>query len=389
MLPQVLRRLGDGPHEEPAVSQWIPRITVHSLAVLVSLLTYVLTTRIEQERRPPSIAIAWVLGLIALPYVALPMYLVFGRRKVKRRIGIPLGGVPGRQALGRAPHRELRAAARDGLNRAHASDGAEARSALYETMAAARTRLDMCTFILGDDVIRRRGDAAMIECRQRGVAVRFLIDGVGSAQLPARIFGAARRRRRDHRLQPAAGAQDAGSAQLAQPPQMGRGRRRGPLGRRSQPGRRVFLPGAGVSAWNDLSFDLRGAGGGRGVPSIRGGLGGRRRQARAAGIECPPPSAPAAGRAQFLPSGPDQVEDTVHALLVDACYHASERILAATPYFVPDSNSGGGSAPRRAARREDRSVHSPKSNHRLADFARNRSLRALGVRACPFTSCRP
>ena len=44
------------------------------------------------------------------------------------------------------------------------------------------------------------------------------------------------------------------------------------------------------------------------------------------------------GIAQFLPSGPDQTEDTVHALLIDGCFHAQERIVAVTPYFVPDAS---------------------------------------------------
>ena len=44
------------------MSAWFPRVTVHSLAIVVSVLTYVLTTRAIRERRPPSIAIAWVLA---------------------------------------------------------------------------------------------------------------------------------------------------------------------------------------------------------------------------------------------------------------------------------------------------------------------------------------
>ncbi len=60
-----------------AVTGWFPRITIHSLVIVISLLIYVLTTRLEGTRRPPSIAIAWVLGLIAMPYFALPMYLIF------------------------------------------------------------------------------------------------------------------------------------------------------------------------------------------------------------------------------------------------------------------------------------------------------------------------
>jgi cardiolipin synthase len=85
------------------------------------------------------------------------------------------------------------------------------------------------------------------------------------------------------------------------------------------------------------------------------------------------------GRAQFLPSGPDQAEDTVHALLIDACFHARERLLVVTPYFVPDTSLE--TAMRLAAHRGvkiDLCIPAV-SNHRLADFARNRALRALAT----------
>ena len=83
------------------------------------------------------------------------------------------------------------------------------------------------------------------------------------------------------------------------------------------------------------------------------------------------------GLSQFLPSGPDQMEDTVHALLIDACFQAKQRMLAVTPYFVPDVSLE--TAMRLAARRGvkiDLCIPA-KSNHILADFVRNRSLRAL------------
>ena len=68
------------------MNAWFPPITLHSLVVAISVLVYVLTTRVEHDRRPPSIAIAWVLGMIALPYLALPTYLLFGRRKLPRKV---------------------------------------------------------------------------------------------------------------------------------------------------------------------------------------------------------------------------------------------------------------------------------------------------------------
>jgi cardiolipin synthase len=67
----------------------------------------------------------------------------------------------------------------------------------------------------------------------------------------------------------------------------------------------------------------------------------------------------------------------VHALLIDACFQARERMLAVTPYFVPDVILE--TAMRLAARRGVRiDLCIPAiSNHKLADFARNRALRAL------------
>jgi cardiolipin synthase len=80
---------------------------------------------------------------------------------------------------------------------------------------------------------------------------------------------------------------------------------------------------------------------------------------------------------QFVPSGPDQVEDTAQSLLVTACYRAQWRLLAVTPYFVPDSALL--QALRLAARRgvQVTLVIPQTSNHRLADFARGRPLREL------------
>jgi cardiolipin synthase len=154
-----------------------------------------------------------------------------------------------------------------------------------------------------------------------------------------------------------------------------------------------FIGLKGAKPWRDLSFDLQGpvaaaaasqfeadwvAAGGR--PAAVGAATSSASATSGAG-----PSAAATalqdagGRAQYLPSGPDQAEDTVHALLIDACFHARERMLVVTPYFVPDTALE--TAMRLAAHRGVRIdlVVPAVSNHRLADFARNRALRALGT----------
>jgi cardiolipin synthase len=81
--------------------------------------------------------------------------------------------------------------------------------------------------------------------------------------------------------------------------------------------------------------------------------------------------------AQIIASGPDLADDTVYALLVSAAYQARKRIRIATPYFVPDDALL--SALCLACRRGVRvTVLIPaRSNHRLADIARERSVRQL------------
>ena len=82
-------------------------------------------------------------------------------------------------------------------------------------------------------------------------------------------------------------------------------------------------------------------------------------------------------RTQLIASGPDQNDDTFYTLLVSSCFAARSRILAVTPYFVPDAVLM--MALTLAARRQVQVdlVLPRHSNHRLADHARHAALREL------------
>jgi cardiolipin synthase len=362
------------------VSAWFPRVTLHSLAIVISMLVYVLTTRVEHERSPPSIAIAWVLGMLALPYVALPMYIFFGRRKLPRKVlRAPTTRPHGKhwaedliESFGLAP-------SAPSASHLH-QDGRESAAALFATMSSAALRLDICTYILGDDPFGRDAMQRMIERAGAGVRVRLLIDGVGAIQLPRSCFRQLR----------SAGIETAIFSPLlarkTQGPRNLRNHRKMVIadGARLWAGGRniaaeYFMGLDGARPWGDLTFDLQGPVAAAAAAQFEadwvaaGGSAARARDASAAGLTA------AGGRAQFLPSGPDQAEDTVHALLIDACFHARARVLAVTPYFVPDAALE--TALRLAARRGvqiDFCIPAV-SNHRLADFARNRALRALST----------
>jgi cardiolipin synthase len=361
-------------------------MTVHSLVIATSVLIYVLTTRAEHERRPPSIAIAWVLGMFAVPYLALPMYLLFGRRKLPRKL-LRWSGIGAHCAHWAEDLIESFGLARSAPCAVHLhQDGAASVTALFVVMAAATRRLDMCTYILGDDAFGREVMRRMIERARSGVQVRFLIDGVGAMQLPraclkdlnaagveTEIFSPLLARRtqgprnlRNHRKMVIADGAElwAGGRNFAA---------------------EYFTGRNGAEPWLDLSFDLKGRVATAAAAQFEADwiAAGGKPASRGLADDDVAEAVLDHGRAQFLPSGPDQAEDTVHALLIDACFHARERMLAVTPYFVPDASLE--TAMRLAAHRGVKIdlVVPAVSNHRLADFARSRALRSLtnaGVR---------
>ncbi len=363
---------------------WLPTVSIHSLVIVGSILAYVLTTRAQRERRPPSIAIAWVLGMIALPYLVMPMYLMFGRRKLPRKT------LPGEAARSFAGHWAQDLIESFGLPASSPAliamhqDGKESAAALFSTMSSAVSRLDICSYILGDDAFGREVMRHMMERARCGVEVRLLLDGVGAIQLPKACFSA---------------LQIGGVETAIFSPLFAR-RTQGPRNLRNHrkmviaDGARLWAGGrnlaaeyfsgvAGAPAWQDLTFDLQGPVASAAASQFESdwvaAAGGKPATAENKTSACATTAAATntLGEAQFLPSGPDQSEDTVHALLIDACFHTRNRMLAVTPYFVPDVSLE--TAMRLAARRGVRiDLCIPKSsNHRLADFARNRALRSL------------
>ncbi len=363
---------------------WLPSPTQHFLIVTFALLVYVLSTRVRREQRAPTTAIAWVMGLVLMPYLALPMYLMFGQRKL-RPAGSPRPPrtLPvGHWAADLVESFGLAAPSACAV-RLHA-DGSAARDALWEVIDGARERLDICTFIIGDDAFGHAVLARLAQRARDGIQVRVLLDGFGALTLPRHHFDALR----------AAGGQVAVFRPFFSL------RRTGPRNLRNHrkltiaDDRWLWSGGRNLAGeyftgnkahpvpWRDLSFDLQGnvaAAAARQFDHDWASV--RPHKAR-----CVPTAETPAGTAlaQFLPSGPDQTEDTANSLLIDACFRAEYRVLAITPYFVPDD--GLRNALRLAARRGVQvTIAIPqRSNHRLTDFVRARAMRDLARAGVTF-----
>lgn len=369
-------------------------LSLHSLLVTLGLFIYVTASHTLHQRRHPAAAVAWVLALALLPYVALPLYLLFGSRKVVRALPLSLAHSSAlRTHASLAPVDALRqltaamglpvASAYEHLN-IHA-DGEQALQALHKVIDGALRTLDICTFILGRDRVGEEIAHALVRRAREGVRVRLLIDGVGL------YLGG---RPNLERLR-AAGIEIVQFVPPWQSPLRGRTNLRNHRKMIIADGRWLWTGGRNLAVayfeggvavgkaravWRDLTFDLQGALAGQAQQQFELDW---RFAARTPALPIEPPETSAGTvpsvLAQLVPSGPDQVDDTVHALLVSACFNARTRIVAATPYFVPDPTLL--MALTLAARRgvEVDLLLPRHSNHLLADVARHRALRDLAV----------
>ena len=378
----------------------------HVAFMAAGLLTYLVVTRVRRQRRHPYAALAWVMGIAAFPYLGLPLFLVFGTRKVVRP-ATPRQPAPAGPWAALAPLWATRLLAALGVAGARPqavvrfeSDGEAALAQLQRVIGSARHTLDLCTYVLGDDEVGAAVAAALADRARAGVRVRLLIDSIGSlksahshdamlknAGVRTRLFmpalgrpGRGRVNLRNHRKLLIADGEVvwSGGRNLAN---------------------EYFIGRVGEPPWLDLSFaaegalaaqaqalfdgDWRIARGARQAPR----LGYAERFARQQALEQPSDAADYAAApstdatftslAQWVPSGPDFHEDVLHALLVSAAFHAEERLLLATPYYVPDEAVQ--EALVLAAKRglQITLLLPRRSNHRLADWARGRAVREL------------
>ncbi len=359
-------------------------VSLHGLVVMLGLAIYVTASHTLQQRRHPSSAIGWVVSLVLLPYVALPLYLVFGNRKLLARqpqiatqaasIADPtLSRVQQLTAALKLPP----ASSYEALN-VH-EDGAQALRALTGLIDGASRSIDLCTFILapdglGDDLAQR-----LMRRARDGLQVRVLVDGLG-----AYLSGMPKLKRLA-----AAGVQTALFVPPLRSTLLGRTNLRNHRKMAVADGEWLWSGGRNLAAeyfegapgkapWTDLSFDLRGAlarqAQQRFALDWAFATQGTRAAAALAAEPLPQQRSP---MAQLVPSGPDQADDTIYTLLVSGFFTARKRILAVTPYFVPDPTLLLSLA--LAARRGIAVdlVMPAKSNHLLADMARHRSLRDL------------
>ncbi|MBS1117691.1 MAG: cls [candidate division NC10 bacterium] len=177
---------------------WLVVVAFHGLGV-ASAIHAIMTTRTEQG------TIAWVVSLLAVPYVAVPAYWVFGRSRFEGYVAARRGnlqeiaGVTKEAVTAVAPFRmppaEVDPAARAAQQMAGLPclqgnsvellvNGDATFRSIFQGIDAARAYVLVEFYIVHDDEIGREFKERLIARARAGVQVRFLYDEVGSHDLP-------------------------------------------------------------------------------------------------------------------------------------------------------------------------------------------------------------
>ncbi|MCC7392036.1 cardiolipin synthase [Candidatus Sumerlaeota bacterium] len=358
-------------------------ISFHVAAIATGLLVYFATTHFGRQRRQPAAAVAWVLGLITFPYIALPLFLFVGTRKLPRLSPTSSSFAPPSSAEALSPRWASQLSASSSLPSAHGNsrfemlaDGEEALNALLALIDQSARTVDFCTYLFADDEVGRRVAAALAAAQKRGVRVRLLLDMVGSLRMSRDLRAFLAESRIEFRW----------FVPFVHNPLRGRMNLRNHRKLVVVDGARIWSGGRNIAAeyfissakgapWRDISFVIEGAIAEDAQKIFDRNWPTNSRQA----MDHERISSTSKICSQLIPSGPDFPDDTIYNFLITAIHQAQESIIAVTPYFVP--NDALLEALIIACKRgvAVTLIIPRKSNHRLADIARERSLRELSA----------
>lgn len=362
----------------------------HAFAVLTALASLLMILRLLGSKRTEQSTLAWLLAIAFMPFIAIPLYLMFGARKFPRHAKRPDANA--NRAIKRwvgegAIAEVLRASGvtppRHGNSFEILPTGEIAFARLLELIAQSKKSIDLTMFIVGNDATGHAMIDALAERASSGVTVRVILDGVGCAE--------SRRHATD--VLGKAGADVRIFMPLAHSPIRGRTNLRSHRKLAIFDDARIFAGGMNLATeymgtplpknapprWRDVAAIAVGPVAEDGHTLFESDwvyCGGSKRSFE---------KAPAGDREekdgdvvlQLVASGPDMMTDTVYDLFLTGIFEARTRIAIVTPYFVPDDVLQHALilAARRGVKTE---VLVPlKSNHAVADVARRKFLREL------------
>jgi cardiolipin synthase len=368
-------------------------ILSHLLTVGGFLLAVFLIARLMSEKRQPGNTMAWLLVIVLIPYVGVPLYLLFGGRKLRRLVArkARLSPVPSDAsavtsaaaagAIAQALVRESGCPPVGGNVVRLLTSGEEAYAEFERQIRGARHTIHLMTFILGRDDTGRRIVELLAQRASEGVKVRLLLDAVGCL-LSSRGFVKPLRKAGGEvqRFMPVLMLQWRGSANL---------RNHRKIAVFDQ--QRVILGGHNLASeymgpralkkrWHDFGAVIEG-------PAVEllneifladwryaSGQSLAKLPAEGGGPETAPRGA---CELQVVASGPDVEGDALYEGILSFIQEAKRRIWIITPYFIPDEVLFRSLLVKARTGHEVKLVVPARSNHPIADYARRYYLREL------------
>lgn len=356
-------------------------IILHLLPSIGFILALLFLAHVLNERRSPASTLAWLMAIIFMPYVGVPVYLVFGGRKMVRKAGKkpnllfnpakfqPDSSIACWDFFGPG----------DGVFPPSANnritlipEGKQAFQTVMELIQKARESVYVATFILGKDETGRSILRALAERASQGVEVCLLIDALGSAGISRRF------------LAPlvAAGGQVAFFMPMLHIPFRGRANLRnhrkmiitdntyaliGGMNLASE----YMGPKASSDRWQDLSLTVEGPAVGHFADIFESDWAfANNTEPVDNGVEKQRRMPDGGYTTQVVASGPDVPNDSLRNAILTAIFKANRRVWIVTPYFIPDEMLLEALCIA-AQRGVDVSIIIPNtSNHRLADLVR-------------------
>ena len=379
-------------------------VVLHVFSVLGFILAILMVARLMSEKRAPANTFAWLLGILLLPWVGVPLYLLIGGRKLRRlakrkarvRPVLPaavlcpakFGDTPIAQTISSAGAPGPVA----GNTMQFLVTGEEAFAAIEREIRAAKHTIHITTFILGRDDTGRRILKLLAARAREGVKVRLLLDALGCLFTSGRFTQPLRDAGGEvGRFMPMMPFSSRGAANLRNHRKIAVFDHCTAIVGGHNLAREYMGPDHDKQRWHDFGAVVSG-------PAaallddvfIADWCFATLQSAATLRAEIPPSVMTECGltELQVVASGPDVPGDPLYEGIVSMVQEAKRNIWIVTPYFIPDEVLLRSLVVKARSGVEVVLIVPAHSNHPVTDFARGfylRELRSAGARVLLFT----
>jgi cardiolipin synthase len=370
----------------------------HLLTVGGFLLAFFLIARLMSEKKQPGNTLAWLLGIVLVPYVGVPLFLLFGGRKLQRLVArksrlAPVSSMETEITSPVAKGPVAHALVLDGACQPVGGNavslltgGEQAYAELEHRIRDARHTIHLMTFILGRDDTGRRIVDLLAQRAREGVKVRLLLDAVGCLFSSRGFVKPVRRAGGEvQRFMPVMPLQWRGSANLRNHRKIAVFDHRSAILGGHNLAHEYMGPEPFAGRWRDFGAVIEG-------PAVEllnevflaDWCFASRQSIDLLHQSGGPAEIAACGTCdlQVVASGPDVAGDPLYEGIISFIQEAKRRIWIITPYFIPDEVMFRSLLVKARTGHEVKLVVPARSNHPITDRAARyylRELQAAGV----------